>query len=199
MRTAFIIIAAILLVIFIIQKIMASSNAKLERQAYRLISKEGHFEMRFYPSAVMATVRSPRIVDERSANPNFRRLAKYIFGGNASTQQIPMTAPVHMRHDEKENIMQFVMPSRFALEDLPKPLDPSISLSISDSGQYAALVFGGFATDSRIREKELELATWLKEKGIPIIGHFEVLGYNPPYELVDRRNEIIVKVAEKSI
>jgi hypothetical protein len=198
MKALFIILAVILLIAFVIQKVMAAGNAKLERQAYRLISKEGDFELRDYPSAVMATVRSPRTGEERSASPNFRRLANYIFGGNASSSQIAMTAPVHMRSDEKENTMQFVMPSKYTIDELPKPLDPSISFSLSDSGHYAAIIFGGFATENRIREKEQQLTAWMKEKGMEPTGPFEVLGYNPPYELVGRRNEVIVPTELKS-
>jgi hypothetical protein len=84
------------------------------------------------------------------------------------------------------------------MEDLPKPLDASITFSMSDSGQYAALIFGGFISDSRIREKEHELMEWLKMRNLVVNGPFEVLGYNPPYELVDRRNEILVKVVTKN-
>jgi hypothetical protein len=198
MKTLFIILAVILVIAFVIQKVMAAGNAKLERQAYRLISKDGNFELRDYPCAVMATVRSPRSGEDRAASSNFRRLANYIFGGNASSSQIAMTAPVHMRSDEKGNTMQFVMPSKYTLEDLPKPLDPSITFSLSDSGHYAAIIFGGFATENRIKEKEQELSAWMKEKGMEPIGPYEVLGYNPPYELVGRRNEIIVPTELKS-
>lgn len=197
MKILIIILAAVMLVIFIIQKVMAAANAKLERQAYRLVSRDGKFELRDYPSAVMATVHSSGNGEGRSENSNFRRLAGYIFGGNETSAKISMTAPVHMGRTDVGSTMQFVMPSQYKLEDLPKPLDPSISFSMSDSGQYAAVIFGGFTNPEKILEKEHELADWLKMRNLDIIGPFEVLGYNPPYELVDRRNEILVKVVER--
>jgi hypothetical protein len=145
----------------------------------------------------MATVHSPKEGEGRAANTNFRRLAAYIFGGNEASTKIAMTAPVHMGRTDSGNTMQFVMPAQYKLEDLPKPLDPTISFSRSDSGLHAAVIFGGFVNETRIREKEKELADWLKMRNLDIAGPFEVLGYNPPYELVDRRNEVLVKVVER--
>jgi hypothetical protein len=34
----------------------------------------------------------------------------------------------------------------------------------------------------------------LEEKGITAYGNARFLGYNPPFQLVDRRNEIVVSI-----
>jgi len=51
-----------LLVIFIVfvafQSFMAISTSKIEKQPYRVVKKESDFEVRFYPPATFATIRS---------------------------------------------------------------------------------------------------------------------------------------------
>jgi hypothetical protein len=42
-----------------------------------------------------------------------------------------------------------------------------------------------------------KLLNLLKEKGITPLGNPRYLGYNPPYQLVGRRNEIIISVEWK--
>ncbi|MEN9951329.1 MAG: hypothetical protein RLY85_2081, partial [Bacteroidota bacterium] len=64
----------------------------------------------------------------------------------------------------------------------------------TDVEYAAALRFGGFASDETITQQSQKLATLLEERGIKSIGHFRYLGYNPPYQLVGRRNEIIVSI-----
>lgn len=58
----------------------------------------------------------------------------------------------------------------------------------------AALSFGGYATDRRIQQYSEKLRRLLEEKKIPFRGRFRYLGYNPPYQLLGRKNEIIVGV-----
>lgn len=42
--------------------------------------------------------------------------------------------------------------------------------------------------------RRLLLERLLFEKGIEYYGNFRYLGYNPPYQLIGRKNEIIVSV-----
>ena len=58
---------------------------------------------------------------------------------------------------------------------------------------YVAVIkFGGFATNERINKHKSTLENTLKEKGLTYYGNFRYLGYNPPYQLFGRRNEVIV-------
>jgi len=51
-----------LLVIFVVliafQSFMAISTSNIEKQKYRVVKKESGFELRFYPPATFATIRS---------------------------------------------------------------------------------------------------------------------------------------------
>jgi len=171
-----------------------AANRKVERQPYDLVKIEDGFEIRFYPKAIMATVSKPRQGEERGANQNFRTLAVYIFGGNKTEKKIAMTAPVYMERDTETNKMSFVLPSGYKMADLPDPNDTSIKLHYSDEGYYAALPFGGFAGESKIKRKEEELKQLLHKKGYEEVGSYNYLGYNAPWDIINRENDIIVKI-----
>jgi len=185
----------VLLLLFIIfQSFMAFSTSKIEKQQYQVIKKEKDFEIRFYPPATMATVRtSARSYRELSGN-GFRRIAGYIFGGNESSAKIAMTSPVHMDISDKGSSMSFVMPSQYDIKDLPKPNDAKVELHTSPAEYAAAIEFGGYANDATISKYAEQLRQSLQAKGIKTIGNFRYLGYNPPYQLVGRKNEVIVTI-----
>lgn len=169
--------------------------AQTEKQKYRVVSSEKEFEIRFYPSAILATVYSDASTYRELAYPGFRKLAGYIFGGNESETKISMTSPVHMDMDSAS--MSFVMPSSFSEENLPKPDDPGVKIERTDDVYVAAIRFGGYASDKDIRKYSEKLRTMLEEKGIKWYGNFRYLGYNPPFQPFGRKNEIIVNVEWK--
>jgi hypothetical protein len=189
------VVLIIIFILFILFAYMShAANRKVERQQFELVKNEDGFEIRFYSKAIMATVSNPRLGEERGANQNFRTLAGYIFGGNKTEKKIAMTAPVYMERDTNANKMSFVLPSAYKMTDLPDPNDTSIKLHYSDEGYYAALRFGGFAGETKIRRKEEELKQLLYKKGYEVTGSYIYLGYNAPWEIINRENEIIVKV-----
>ena len=105
-----------------------------------------------------------------------------------------MTSPVHMDIQDSASSMSFVMPAKYSLENLPQPNDSSVHISQSEPEYVAALVFGGFASDSAIQSESEKLAKLLQKENISFEGNFRFLGYNPPYQLIDRKNEIIVRI-----
>jgi hypothetical protein len=58
----------------------------------------------------------------------------------------------------------------------------------------AAIRFGGFGSDQKIEEQTNILKEALHAQQLTYIGNFTYLGYNPPYQLFGRRNEVIVKI-----
>ena len=185
----------VLLSILIIESITSTTMAKTENQKYDVVHSEKDFEIRFYPSALLATVYSNANTYRELAYPGFRKLAGFIFGGNDSETKISMTSPVHM--DMNTASMSFVMPSSFNEENLPKPDDSGIKIERTDDAYVAALRFGGYASDKDIRNYSERLKSILEEKGIKYYGNFRYLGYNPPFQFIGRKNEIIVNVEWK--
>ncbi len=90
--------------------------------------------------------------------------------------------------------MSFVMPSAYSKENLPKPNDPNVQIQITDNEYVAVIRFGGYASDEDLKFYSQKLENLLKEKGITSLGNYRFLGYNPPFQPVGRRNEIIVTV-----
>ena len=190
-----------LLVIFIVfvafQSFMAITTSKIEKQPYRVVKKESGFEVRFYPPATFATMRSSAKSYRELSSSGFRKIAGYIFGNNETSAKIAMTSPVHMDINQDGSTMSFVMPSQYDIKSLPRPNDAKVEIHESPSEYAAAIEFGGYANDESISKYAEELKKSLEEKGIKPIGHYRYLGYNPPYQLLGRKNEVIVAVEWK--
>ena len=185
----------VLLILFIIfQSFMMMPSNKTEEQKYTVVQKEKDFEIRFYPAATIATISSGAKTYKELANPGFRKLAGYIFGGNETDTKISMTAPVYMDINDSLSSMSFVMPSGYNQSNLPKPNDSGISFKTTGDQYVAAFRFGGFASDKKINKYSEKLKNLLESKGIGTNGNYKYLGYNPPFRLVGRRNEIVVSV-----
>jgi len=189
----------IIFVVFIVSIILFQSSIimpknKTEEQKYSLVRKYNHFEIRFYPSATIATIHSDAKTYRDLSGPGFQKLAGYIFGGNESNTKISMTTPVQMDVNDSVSTMSFVMPSAFTKENLPKPNDPNVKIK-STSEEYVAVIrFGGYASDKDLKFHSEKLQNLLKENGITSFGNYRFLGYNPPFQFIGRRNEIIVAV-----
>jgi hypothetical protein len=194
MKAIIIIAAVVIFILFLFQSYVLMSANKTEEQKYTVIRKEKDFEIRFYPAATIATISSDAKTYRELSGPGFRQLAGYIFGGNAAETQISMTAPVHMNINDSGSTMSFVMPSAYNESNLPKPNDPNVVIKKTSEEYVAVMRFGGYASDDDLKYYSEKLQTLLKEKGITTYGHYRYLGYNPPYQIINRKNEIIVSV-----
>lgn len=186
--------AVIILGFIVITLLMSFASKRIEKQKYRVIKKEKEFEIRYYPPAIFATTRSSAKSYRELGNSGFRKIAGYIFGNNESSAKIAMTAPVHMDINEKGSSMSFVMPSEYTLDKLPRPVDGRVELYESPAVYMAAIEFGGFASDQRIKQYADQLSQSLKKNGIKMIGNPTYLGYNAPYEFIGRKNEVVIAI-----
>lgn len=164
------------------------------QQPYTVLATASGLEVRHYPEALSASVLRPGTHYREVANPGFRSLAGYIFGGNAEGRKIAMTAPVHMEMGADSSRMRFIMPEGLAMDSLPRPDDPAVKLERLPAETVAVLRFGGFAKDERIAARSQELLERVKAAGLEPIGPVRFLGYDPPWQVVARRNEVIVAV-----
>jgi hypothetical protein len=189
------IVTSIIVVVFILFQTyttMATENS--ETQAYKVLRTEKDFEIRFYPSTTIATINSSAKTYKELGSSGFSKLAGYIFGGNNEKKQIAMTSPVHMDINDSVSTMSFVMPLNYNKDNLPLPNNSEVKIETTADEYVAAIRFNGFASDKDIKENKEKLENALKAKSISYYGHFRYLGYNPPYQLFGRRNEIIVAI-----
>ncbi|MBG0858045.1 MAG: heme-binding protein [Bacteroidales bacterium] len=194
MKMFIIILAAASLIIVLLQSFVIMPTNKTEEQKHSLIKKYKDFEIRFYPSATFATINSNAKTYKDLSGPGFRKLAGYIFGGNEAEKKISMTSPVHMDINDSVSTMSFVMPSAYTKENLPKPNDPDVQIKNTPDEYVAVISFGGYASDKDLKFYSEKLQNLLKENGITSLGNYRFLGYNPPFQFIGRRNEIIVAV-----
>jgi hypothetical protein len=188
---------ALALIFIVFQSFRSFSTSSIETQKYRVVKKEDGFEIRFYPKATFATIRSTGSNYKQVASGGFRKLAGYIFGGNDQNKSIAMTAPVRMEMSEKGSAMSFVMPEKYDMTSLPKPKDATVEIKQSEPVYAAVIAFGGYANDEKINDYTNQLVTLLQKKNIKIIGRSNFLGYNAPFQFIGRKNEISIPIEWK--
>jgi hypothetical protein len=189
------IITIVIVALFIISQIyVVMSEGKTETQLYKVLLSKDNFEIRFYPAATMATITSAAKSYKELGSSGFRKLAGYIFGGNEGEQKISMTTPVRMDINDSVSTMSFVMPSTYSVENLPKPNDKQVIIKTVPDEYVAAIKFGGYASEGDIKVYTDKLIKALNENSISFYGNFRLLAYNAPYQVINRKNEIIVNV-----
>lgn len=193
MKLFLIIALSIVGVLIVLQYFTYRNSSRTEKHSYKIIKKFQHFEIRTYEPAVFSYVEMPQANYSSNASRGFRKLAGYIFGGNKSKSSIAMTSPVVMTLEDSMK-MKFMVPKGIAQEKLPEPSDPDIQFENQAAKTVAAIQFSGWANDKKIKHYTEKLRTLLEQNTITYSGPFSYLGYNPPYQLVLRKNEIIVEV-----
>lgn len=194
MRKAMYIIGGLVFLFIAFQTYITMSTKGTPQQPYAVLKTIGEMEVRRYPEALTATVLRPGGTYKEISNSGFRSLAGYIFGGNEGGKKIAMTAPVHMEMEADSSRMSFVMPADLTMDSLPRPNDPNVQLQRVPEEVVAVLRFGGFSNDSKIAAQAGELLQQVKAAGLEPIGPVRFLGYDPPWQLLARRNEVVVAV-----
>ncbi len=155
---------------------------------YSLIKTIDSVEIRVYPKALYASYYAKGSGD----NSSFRVLANYIFGGNDRQEQIGMTSPVNMKISSENKEMMFLMPKRYDKSTLPEPTNNSIEIISLEQRTVATLRFSGYANSEKVQRKKEQLIHTLKKHQITHTEEFELLVYDSPYKLLNRRNEVLV-------
>jgi hypothetical protein len=165
---------------------------KTETPQYRVLKKLDKVEIREYPDLIMA---STNMGDSYRGNSGrgFSTVAGYIFGANEKSKKISMTSPVVVDMADTMK-MSFIMPSEYKMEDLPSPDNPKVELQKQSSRVLAVISFGGWANDEKLAEYREMLRSVLEKHHIKPKGHYMFLGYNPPYRVINRRNEVAVEI-----
>lgn len=195
MKTFLIIASVIALIFLIVQVVMAQSTKNIEMYPYEVVKSYDGFEVRQYEARNFSYVSMPAASYKTNSSKGFRMLAGYIFGDNEKEQKIAMTSPVAMDVNETDSTrMMFMIPSEYDMDELPKPKNGEVKFKTEPAKLVAAIRFGGWSSDERIEEHKQQLIAMLDNEGIEHNDVFSYLGYNPPYEMINRRNEVIVEL-----
>ena len=193
MKLLLIILGLFLLIFIGVQIFALSSQHNIETYAYTVSKKYDAFEIRRYEASLFTSVKLNTNNYKDASGKGFSVLAGYIFGGNEKNESIAMTSPVAMTLGDSM-VMMFKVPKKIEKEMLPKPNQPQVEFREEPAKTAAAIRFGGWTTDKKIEAYKQKLITALDKEGIPYTNNFQFLGYNAPYEVFNRRNEIIVEL-----
>ncbi len=186
--------AGVLIAIFIIVQLYAMSSRKnIESYPYRVVKSYSGFEIREYEASLFTSVKLGTNDYKVASGKGFSILAGYIFGGNEKNEKISMTSPVAMSIEDSMTMM-FMVPKDIKKENLPKPDQAGIEFKEEPAKTVAAITFGGWTSTERINEYKRKLIAALEAEGIAYTNRFSFLGYNPPYDLINRKNEVIVEL-----
>jgi hypothetical protein len=183
-----------------------------EGPKYEVLVSDGDFEIRRYAPYIIAKTTVSGSYEESSGKA-FRILAGYIFGKNEGEKKIAMTSPVEvnnkpmkiamtspveMSEDKDSFTMAFSMPSKFSLEELPKPIDKRISFEQVPIKVVAAHRYSWLSSKKKNDKKAKELREWLKNypQYKPLLD-YSYAGFNPPWTIPFlRRNEVHIQLLE---
>lgn len=182
-----------------------------EEPAFAVVDRVGEVEIRRYAPRIAAETEVPG-GEEEARNEGFRRLAGYIFGGNAGRDRIAMTAPVAQAPGERVAMtapvaqqggdgawrIRFFMPARFTMETLSRPNDPRVVLVTVPEETVAVLRFSGIPRAAAVAERGAALTAALESGAWAPAGPVQAWFYDPPWTVPAlRRNEVIVPVARR--
>lgn len=181
-----------------------------EEPRYSTVERLDNVEIRRYAPRLAAETTVPG--DAFNARgEGFRRLAGYIFGGNAGRRRIDMTAPVAQASAQPGEriamtapvaqapgeggwVIRFFLPA--ALTDPPAPNDARVRIVPVPEETMAVLRFSGTATEAAVAERTKALTTALSGTAWRPAGEPVAWFYDPPWTLPPlRRNEVAVPVA----
>ena len=185
-----------------------------EKPNYNVVMTEGKFEVREYPSMLLAEV---KVTGDRgeAANRGFRKLAAFIFGDNLPNAKIAMTSPVTQTPKSERIAMtapvmqtpvkngewtvNFMMPSEYSMETLPKPTDPDIRIFKSKPYRTVSIRFSGRGKMKSLKKHQAKLDDFVMAQGLKIMGGPEYAFYDAPFvPPFLRRNEVHYRLTDAS-
>ena len=180
------VIAAVFLVF---QLVVSMTTSDIETPKYKVLKKYPRFELRQYESMMLATTNLGVASFDEKSSEGFRTIASYIFGKNKSNEKIAMTAPV-IYHADSISTLSFVVPRSKTKESMPVPIDQNLTFVVQAPKLLAVLDFGGFINDEKLAARMAELKKAVLKEGFQIKGQGYYFGYNPPWQLIGRKNEV---------
>lgn len=184
-----------LFITLITMGLFAFKSDGIEMPSYRMIKKYGDVEIRQYPAMVIAQTQLSQSSVDNNMNNGFRTIAEYIFGGNDQNQKIAMTAPVVMKMSDTAT-MYFMMPKKYSVNQLPKPNSNNVKILEESSRVLAVIRYGGFSSEKKIEKYQKQLAEIISQNNLKTKGPYMYMGYNAPWDVFNRRNEVAIEVVE---
>ena len=193
MKFTIITLSLITLLFIGVQLFALKGQHNIESYTYNIEKEYENFQIRSYKSTLFTSVKLNNNDYNNASSEGFSILAGYIFGGNETGEKISMTSPVTMSLEDSMTMM-FMVPNDLKKENLPTPNESKIEIKKEPAKTVAAIEFGGWADDKKIEFYKQKLISDLTSEGIVHSDKFYFYGYNAPYEVFNRKNEIVVEL-----
>uniref|UniRef100_W5NFM0 Heme binding protein 2 n=1 Tax=Lepisosteus oculatus TaxID=7918 RepID=W5NFM0_LEPOC len=160
--------------------------------------KAQDYEIRTYETTKWASTSGSGMQYDSAINTGFMRLFNYIQGNNEKIYLIPM----HKRNAthvlfEWIAVLLLSLQSPSYLNDPncpPKSKDPRYFLTTYLKLKFHLRTYGGFSNEQKSREELLKLSESLRRDGHQFVDkEYYTAGYDSPFKLVNRRNEVWLK------
>ena len=188
-------ILLLVLLFAVVGALFAFKSDGIEMPAYRVVKKYGDIELREYPAMIVAQTQLMQSSNQEKMSNGFRTIAGYIFGGNERNQKIAMTAPVVMKMGDTAS-MYFMMPKKYSSNQLPKPNSTKVEIVEEQARVLAVIRYSGFSSEKKIEKYKNKLAAIVSKNNLKVTGPYMYMGYNAPWDVINRRNEIAIEVVE---
>lgn len=198
--------------------VLASTGAvavAIEIPDYQVIESDKAFEIREYPAYLIAET-EVQAGFMNAGNVAFGRLFRYISGANISQQRIAMTAPVEQAVTTGESIAMtapveqvktkdsyrvgFIVPRKYTLDTVPKPLDARVTIRQVEPRRVAVWRYSGRWTEENFREHEQLLRDALHARAIVVDPSTPAMiaRYDAPFmPWFMRRNEVHISLSTR--
>lgn len=175
-----------------------TSAMATEEPAYQVLERDGAFELRSYGAILVAETQVESSFGD-AGNAAFRRLFRYISGGNQGERKIAMTAPVMQESATNGFRVAFVMPATLTPATVPQPSESQVRIREIPAQTMAVLRYSGRWTEKLYREHEAQLLGMLASRGLVATAAPVYSRYNAPFvPWLMRRNEVMVAVTRSS-
>ena len=189
------------LIIALFTIIYTNISMALEEPKYQILKSNNNYEIREYNDRLAVEV------TYSNEDSGFRYLFNYISGENTTSEKvnmtvpvtqsvkIDMTAPVTQSKKDGKLVMQFYLPSKFTLNNAPKPTNSRVSLVVLEGGIYAVIKYSGRVTDKNFQKHYKKLKEYLIKDNINFVEPAIKATFDGPFTLpILRRNEVMMKI-----
>ncbi|XP_077998132.1 heme-binding protein 2-like [Glandiceps talaboti] len=168
----------------------------LDCPRFTVLSKTKVYEERSYEASKWTSTLVTGTDYRSSVSEGFMKLFQYISGNNEARIKVAMTAPVITKVEPGQGpacasnfTISFMVP--FADQDNPpKPSDPTVFLSELPALKAYTRSFGGFASFNDFVTAAHEMDSALNGTSGYTTDYYYTAGYDSPYKLFDRHNEV---------
>ena len=189
------------LIILLFNIFSIKQTMSYEEPKYKIIESTDIYEIREYGDRLAVEI------EYSNEDSGFKYLFNYISGENKSSEKVKMTVPVTqsakidmtspVTQSTQDGIMkmQFFLPSKFTLENVPQPTNERVNLVMIKKDIYAVISYSGRLTNQNYSKNYKKLINHLTKDGLDFIEPDIKATFNGPFTLpIFRRNEIMIKI-----